>query len=59
MKGADNEHESYRRIIRRAKRARERAAESLRRSRVPRTRQPDAGGERDKPPDQRRFQRND
>jgi hypothetical protein len=34
--GADNEREAYRKIISRAKRVRERAAESLRRSRASR-----------------------
>jgi len=57
VEGAENERESYRRIIGRAKRARERAAESLRRSRVSRKLQRDAGDEPAKPPKQRRFRR--
>ena len=41
--GGENEGEFYRRIIRRAKRVRERAADSLRRSHVLGTGQADAG----------------
>lgn len=55
MEGAESERESYRRIVSRAKRARERAAETLRRSRGSRKQQGDAGDERDRPPKQRRF----
>ena len=50
MNGADNERESYRRIISRAKRARERAAESLRRSRALRKQRGNAGNKADESP---------
>jgi len=43
VEGRENESELYRKIIRRAKGVRERAAESLRRSRVVRKRQEDLG----------------
>lgn len=44
MEGAENEREDYRKIINRAKRVRERVAETLRRSRASYTRPPAPGG---------------
>jgi hypothetical protein len=55
VEGRENEGEFYRKIIRRAKKARERAAESLRPSRASRQRQGDLGAEADAPQRQRRF----
>jgi hypothetical protein len=57
VEGRENERESYRKIIRRAKEARERAAESLRRSRASRKRQGDLGAQADAAQRQRRFRR--
>ena len=56
VKGADNEREAYREIIRRAKRVRERAAESLRRSRASRKLQGDSANHTASKP--RRLRRN-
>ena len=57
MEGADSEREAYRKIISRAKRARERAAESLRRSRASRRKQ--GGAPNQTPPKPRMFRRED
>src|SRR6202011_84876 len=53
------EGELYRKIIRRAKEVRERAAESLRRSRASRKRQAGPGGQADAAQKRRRFRRGD
>jgi hypothetical protein len=55
MKGPENEGERYRKIIRRAKGVRERAAESLRRSRALRKRQEGPGEQADAAEGRRRF----
>jgi hypothetical protein len=57
VNGPENEGELYRRIIRRAKGVRERAAESLRRSRALRKRQEDRGEQADDAERRRRFRR--
>jgi hypothetical protein len=59
MEGPKNEREFYRRIISRAKTVRERAAVSLRQSRVLRKGQGDARGQPDAAPKRRRFRRPD
>jgi hypothetical protein len=59
VEGRESEGESYRKIIRRAKQVRERAAESLRRSRVWRKRQGDVGAKADAPKRRRRSRRRD
>jgi hypothetical protein len=57
MDGQNNEREFYRRIISRASAFRERAAESLRQSRVLRKGRGDAGCQPDAPPKQRGLRR--
>ena len=59
VNGNDNERELYRKIVRRAKEARERAAESLRRSRTVRKSQRDSGKQADAAQPRRRFRRQD
>lgn len=54
VEGRDNEREFYREIIRRAKEVRERAAESLRRSRLLRKRQEEQADAAER---RRRFRR--
>jgi hypothetical protein len=56
MERRKNEGEFYREIVRRAQRARDRAAESLRQSRVSRKKQVDVRGQTDA---KRRFRRPD
>jgi hypothetical protein len=55
----EGEGEFYRKIIRRAKKARERAAESLRPSRALRNRQGDRGAQADAPQPRGTFRRRD
>ena len=57
--GRENEGEFYRKIIRRAEGARQRAAESLRQSRASRKRQGDLGAQADAAKRRRRFRRRD
>jgi hypothetical protein len=57
VEGRNNENEFYREILRRAKTARERAAESLKRSRASRKRQADLGAQADASQRRRRFRR--
>jgi hypothetical protein len=59
VKGRENEGEFYRKIIRRANEARERAAESLRRSRASRKRQEDLESRADAAQGRHRFRRRD
>ena len=59
MEDPKNEREFYRRIIIRAKTFRERAAESLRQSRVSRKGEGDAGSQPNLAPKRRRFRRPD
>jgi hypothetical protein len=59
VEGHQNESELYRKIIRRAKGIRERAAESLRRSRAVRKSQEDLGQRADVDDKQRRPRRQD
>ena len=59
VEGHPNERELYRKIIRRAKGIRERAAESLRRSRAVRKRQGDLGEHADVAQRRRRVRRQD
>jgi hypothetical protein len=59
VEGHQNESELYRKIIQRAKVIRERAAESLRRSRAVRKRQGDLGEQADVAQRRRRFRRRD
>lgn len=59
VEGHQNESELYRKIIRRAKGIRERAAESLRRSRAVRKRQGDLGEQADVAQRRRRIRRQD
>jgi hypothetical protein len=59
MEDPKNEREFYRRIITRAKTVRERAAESLRQSRVLRKEQGDARSQPNAAPKRRRFRRPD
>jgi hypothetical protein len=47
VEGRENEGEYYREIVRRSKRVRERAAETLKRAREARKRQPDRSGDRE------------
>ena len=59
MDGRKNESEFYGEILRRAQRVRERAAESLRQSRVSRKKQRDLRGQTDVARRRRRFPRQD
>jgi hypothetical protein len=59
VEGSQNEREFYREIIRRATTARERAAESLRRSRALPKRQGDLGKQAEAAKRRRRFRRQD
>lgn len=59
MEGPENEREFYRRIIRRAKTVRERAAGSLWQSRGLREEQGDTPSQPDAAPKRRRFRRPD
>jgi hypothetical protein len=59
VEGHQNESELYRKIIQRAKVIRERAAESLRRSRAMRKRQGDLGEQAGVAQRRRRFRRQD
>ena len=59
VEGREDEGEFYRKIIRRAKEARERAAESLRRSRASRERQGDLGAQADATQRRRTFRGRD
>jgi hypothetical protein len=59
VEGRRNERDFYREIVGRAKRVRERAAESLRRSRALRVKQEDLGDEAGASEGRRRFRRRD
>ena len=59
VEGRKNESERYRKIIRRAKRVRERAAASLRRSRALRKTQGDLGEQAEAAKRRRKFRRQD
>ncbi len=59
VEGRENEREFYRAIIDRAKRVRERAAESLRQSLALRKRQGDIGAQPDTAQKRRKFRRQD
>jgi hypothetical protein len=59
MEARDNEGEYYKEIVRRSKRMRERAAETLRRARESRKRQADRTGDADAGGRRRKLRRQD